>query len=35
MIKKQIKIDKLDQGDTTKTTNMSLWWCHLLNKQKY
>ena len=35
MIKKQIKIDKLDRGDTTKTTNVSLSWCHLLNKEKY
>ena len=35
MITKQNKIDKLDRGDTTKTHNVSLSWCHLLNKQKY
>ena len=31
MITKQIKIDKLDRGDTTKTTNVSLSWCHRIN----
>ena len=35
ILQKQIKFDKLDRGDTTKTTNVSLSWCHLLNKQIY